>query len=77
MNPLQIQLIIHFIFSKDNQDRLEEQTIFTHKMMESNIKELTDEKALIRAGHDQLASMTEDIKSRLGTLFICIFIQSI
>ncbi|KAL7302784.1 hypothetical protein TKK_0004825 [Trichogramma kaykai] len=50
---------------KESQDRLEEQTANAHKIIETNIEDLTKEKALIRIGHDQLAAMTEDIKNRL------------
>lgn len=45
---------------------MEEQTFEAHKIIESNIQDLTNEKALIRAGHTELASMAEDIKNRLG-----------
>ncbi|XP_058792606.1 protein brambleberry-like [Phymastichus coffea] len=50
---------------KESQDRLEEQTHAAHKIIESNIEDLTEEKALIRAGHEQLAAMTEDIQKKL------------
>ncbi|KAJ8687987.1 hypothetical protein QAD02_023782 [Eretmocerus hayati] len=50
---------------KESQDRLEEQTANAHQIIESNIKDLTNEKALIRAGHSQLAAMAEDIKKKL------------
>ncbi|XP_023245910.1 protein brambleberry-like isoform X2 [Copidosoma floridanum] len=58
----QIEKLAHL---KESQDRLEEQTITAQKIVETNIQELTEEKALIKAGHIQLASMTEDIKKKL------------
>ncbi|OXU28535.1 hypothetical protein TSAR_008980 [Trichomalopsis sarcophagae] len=50
---------------KESQDRLEEQSVAAHKIIESNIEDLTNEKALIKAGHAQLANMTEEIKRKL------------
>ena len=36
----------------------------------NNLRELTREKALISAGHKELADMTENIKRKLGIIFI-------
>lgn len=75
---------------KENQDRLEEQTVqalnsltdgnkallkqqqslkdaqtFAHNLVTTNLRELTNERALIRAGNAQLAEMAETIKKKL------------
>lgn len=43
-------------------------------MIESNIEDLTEEKALIRSGHEQLATMTEDIQKKLGKKYFVLFV---
>lgn len=40
-----------------------------HNLVTSNLRELNNEKALIRSGHTQLAIMAEDIKNKLGTTY--------
>ncbi|CAK9826864.1 Protein brambleberry [Anthophora retusa] len=75
---------------KENQDRLEEQTVealsslskgnkvlleqqqhlkdaqtSAHNIVATNLRELSNEKALIRSGHAQLAAMADDIKKKL------------
>ncbi|XP_011499330.1 PREDICTED: protein brambleberry-like [Ceratosolen solmsi marchali] len=50
---------------KESQDYLEKQTVAAHKIIKLNMQDLTNEKALIRTGHSQLATMTEDIKMKL------------
>lgn len=50
---------------RDSHERLEEQTTQAHDLITSNIKDLNDEKILIKSGHAKLAEMTEDIKSKL------------
>ncbi|XP_053989210.1 protein brambleberry-like [Hylaeus volcanicus] len=57
---------------KESQDRLEEQQqhlrdaqTSAHNLVTSNLRELINERALIRTGHTQLASMAEDIRKKL------------
>ena len=39
-----------------------------HSQMSKNMKELTREKALIAAGHHELAELTEGISKRIGII---------
>lgn len=48
------------------QDNLKDAQTTAHKLVTTNLKELYNEKALIRSGHTQLAAMTEEIKHKLG-----------
>lgn len=50
----------------EQQQYLKNAQSLAHKFVANNIRELTNEKALIRTGHLQLATMTEDIKKKLG-----------
>ncbi|XP_043257468.1 protein brambleberry-like [Colletes gigas] len=57
---------------KVSQDQLEEQQqhlmdaqTSAHNLVTTNLRELINERALIRIGHSQLTSMTEDIRKRL------------
>ena len=64
---------------KDSQDRLEEQTVqvleqqrnlkdaqsAAYNLVTRNLRDLSNEKALIKTGHTQLAAMAEDIKTKL------------
>lgn len=66
--------------SKGNKALLEQQQYLkdaqatAHNLVTSNLRELNNEKALIRTGHTLLASMAEDIRDKLGIkLFILIF----
>ncbi|XP_044007737.1 protein brambleberry-like [Aphidius gifuensis] len=49
----------------DQQEHLKDAQASAHNLVASNLRELNNEKALIRAGHMQLSTMTEDIKKRL------------
>ncbi|KAH0550330.1 protein brambleberry-like [Cotesia glomerata] len=49
----------------EQQEFLKNAQVLSHKFVANNIRELTNEKALIRSGHAQLATMTEDIKNKL------------
>ncbi|XP_008554835.1 protein brambleberry isoform X3 [Microplitis demolitor] len=49
----------------EQQQYLKNAQSLAHKFVANNIRELTNEKALIRTGHLQLATMTEDIKKKL------------
>ncbi|CAL1682172.1 unnamed protein product [Lasius platythorax] len=57
--------------SKGNKALLEQQQYLkdaqatAHNLVTSNLRELNNEKALIRSGHSQLAAMAEDIKNKL------------
>lgn len=57
--------------SKGNEALLEQQQylkdaqVTAHNLVTSNLRELNNEKALIRSGHTQLAIMAEDIKNKL------------
>ncbi|XP_072758730.1 protein brambleberry [Anoplolepis gracilipes] len=57
--------------SKGNKALLEQQQYLkdaqatAHNLVTSNLRELNNEKALIRSGHAQLATMAEDIKTKL------------
>ncbi|XP_066583144.1 protein brambleberry-like [Prorops nasuta] len=57
--------------SEGNQVLMQQQTylkdaqISAHNLVTTNLRELNNEKALIRAGHAQLVVMTEDIKKKL------------
>lgn len=48
------------------QKHLEDAQSTAHRLVTNNLRELTNEKALIRSGHTLLATMTEDIRKRLG-----------
>ncbi|EFN77904.1 hypothetical protein EAI_00587 [Harpegnathos saltator] len=49
----------------EQQNYLRDAQITAHNLVTTNLRELNDEKALIRSGHAQLAAMTENIKNRL------------
>lgn len=49
----------------DQQQHLKNAQASAHNLVASNLRDLNNEKALIRAGHMQLSIMTEDIKKRL------------
>lgn len=53
----------------EQQEFLKNAQSLSHKFVANNIRELTNEKALIRSGHAQLATMTEDIKNKLGKVW--------
>lgn len=48
------------------QEFLKDAQMTAHKLVTTNLRELYNEKALIRSGHVQLAAMTEEIKNKLG-----------
>lgn len=48
------------------QEYLKDAQATAHMLVTTNLKELYNEKALIRSGHTQLAAMTEEIKNKLG-----------
>lgn len=50
----------------EQQQYLKDAQVTAHMLVKMNLKELNNEKALIRSGHTQLAVMTEDIKNKLG-----------
>ncbi|XP_012271114.1 protein brambleberry [Orussus abietinus] len=58
------------------QEHLKNAQISAHQLVTTNLRQLYDEKALIRSGHAQLASMTEDIKQRLEKANQDIIIQT-
>lgn len=47
------------------QNYLKDAQTTAHKLVTTNLRELYNEKALIRSGHAQLAAMTEEIKNKL------------
>lgn len=47
------------------QENLKDAQTTAHKLVTTNLRELYNEKALIRSGHAQLAAMTEEIKNKL------------
>ncbi|XP_076300013.1 protein brambleberry [Lasioglossum baleicum] len=49
----------------EQQMRLKDAQITAHNLVTTNLRELSNEKALIRLGHTQLAAMAEDIKQKL------------
>lgn len=51
------------------QQYLRDAQITAHNLVTTNLRELNDEKALIRSGHSQLAAITEEIKNKLGNNF--------
>lgn len=48
------------------QEYLKDAQEAAHNLVTTNLRDLYNEKALIRSGHAQLAAMTEEIKSKLG-----------
>lgn len=52
------------------QEHLKDAQASSHHLVTSNLKDLNNEKALIRAGHAQLAAMTSDIKNKLGKFYM-------
>jgi len=48
------------------QEYLKDAQATAHKLVTTNLRELYNEKALIRSGHVQLAAMTEELKNKLG-----------
>ena len=48
------------------QEHLSSAQTTAYNLVTSNLRELNNEKALIRSGHTQLAKMAEDIKAKLG-----------
>lgn len=54
----------------EQQQYLRDAQITAHNLVTTNLRELNDEKALIRSGHAQLAAMTEDIRNKLGNKYI-------
>jgi hypothetical protein len=50
----------------DQQEKLKATQHNIHDFVALNLRQLTREKALIAAGHQELAKMTEDIKEKLG-----------
>lgn len=61
----------------DQQEHLKDAQASAHNLVASNLRELNNEKALIRAGHMQLSIMTEDIKKRLGKLINFFFFSTL
>lgn len=51
----------------EQQQYLKDAQVTAHNLVTSNLRELNNEKALIRTGHNLLASMAEDIRDKLGT----------
>ncbi|XP_063983985.1 protein brambleberry-like isoform X2 [Diachasmimorpha longicaudata] len=49
----------------EQQKHLEDSQSQSHRLVVNNLRQLTNEKYLIRSGHTLLASMTEDIRKRL------------
>ncbi|KAL6257682.1 hypothetical protein P5V15_011338 [Pogonomyrmex californicus] len=49
----------------EQQEYLKDAQAASHKLVTTNLKELYNEKALIRSGHAQLAAMTEEIRNKL------------
>ncbi|XP_015123124.1 protein brambleberry [Diachasma alloeum] len=49
----------------EQQKHLEDSQSTSHRLVANNLRQLTNEKYLIRSGHTLLASMTEDIRTRL------------
>ncbi|XP_029167264.1 protein brambleberry-like [Nylanderia fulva] len=49
----------------EQQEYLKDAQVTAHNLVTSNLRELNNEKALIRSGHTQLAAMAEDIKNKL------------
>ncbi|XP_012536413.1 protein brambleberry [Monomorium pharaonis] len=47
------------------QENLKDAQVTAQKLVTTNLRELYNEKALIRSGHAQLAAMTEEIKNKL------------
>ncbi|XP_015586684.1 protein brambleberry [Cephus cinctus] len=47
------------------QENLKNAQASAHQLVTTNLRELNNEKALIRSGHAQLAAMTEDIRNKL------------
>lgn len=54
----------------EQQKYLKDAQITAHNLVTTNLKELNNEKALIRSGYSQLATMTEDIRNKLGNINI-------
>jgi hypothetical protein len=50
----------------DQQEKLRASQHNIHEFVALNLRQLTREKALIAAGHHELAKMTEDVKNKLG-----------
>ncbi|XP_032668557.1 protein brambleberry-like [Odontomachus brunneus] len=50
----------------EQQQYLKDAQITAHNLVTTNLRELNDEKALIRSGHAQLTAMTEDIRNKLA-----------
>lgn len=48
------------------QQNLKDAQTTAHKLVTNNLRNLNNEKALIRLGHSQLATMVEDVKEKLG-----------
>lgn len=53
----------------EQQQHLKDAQTTAYKLVTSNLRELNNEKALIRSGHVQLAALAEDIKNKLGMKF--------
>lgn len=53
----------------EQQQYLKDAQITAHNLVITNLRELNDEKALIRSGHAQLAAMTEEIRNKLGNKY--------
>lgn len=50
----------------EQQKHLKDAQTSAHNIVATNLRELSNERALIRSGHAQLAAMTEDIRRKLG-----------
>lgn len=50
----------------EQQQHLKDAQASAHTLVTANLRELSNERALIRTGHTQLAAMAEDIKRKLG-----------
>lgn len=57
-----------------NQERLKIAQMHVNQHVVGNLRELTKEKALIAAGHKQLAEMTDGIREKLGLILQYILI---
>lgn len=57
---------------KKQQSDLQQAQLMGQLAIEDNIQQLVREKALIKAGHEQIAKMTQDVRLKLGDFLIII-----
>jgi len=60
----------------EQQQYLKNAQTAAHNLVTTNLRELSNEKALIRSGHAQFVTMVEDIRNKLGTDFFHIYCLS-